>query len=506
MRQLTNYIVLLFLWLNSMLAFGITVSSGYAGIPTPTAETFKDSLDWADYYFNIHRFEEAVPIYKKNLEATNEEEKIHILKKLALSEAALDNTEESISYIYDYFKIDFQPTFLLHEDFDGIRREQSFAKLSGTVLPKFTGWSIFYLFVCLIGFYVTFVLLINKKIDKQARILIATFVFIHSLFILNICVNQTNYVFEFPHTYLMSTWSSFLYGPLLFLYYKRVSKSSDLNKKDLWHFLPTVVLTIYLFFTVYGFSGAQKVTQMLQRLEEGLNPGDSTKLLLLVSLKAISLGVYALFVHWILTRNKEGLNKKTRIWQKNIYLIHVSYVAVYLVYGAYIIAGINSGIFYHAPIVLMSTMVLYIGYAANVQPDVFSGRYSYTNRLFPKYVKSGLTESLSQELKQNLSDLFQKEKLYRNNDINLDMVADKLDTTRHNASQLINEHFNMSFREFVNSHRIQEAKELLEKEHELNIIDIAYEVGYNNKVSFNKAFKKDTQLTPSEYLNNLKQG
>ena len=310
MRQSTKYIVLILLWLNAMFAYGIVVKS-YTGIPTPTAETFKDSLDWADYYFNIHRFEDAVPLYKKNLEDSDKEQKIHVLKKLALSEAAMDHPEESISYIYDYFKIDFHPTFLLHEDFDGIRKEQGFVKLSGTVLPKFTVWSIFYFFVSLIGFYITFVLLINKRIDKQARILIGSFVFIHSLFILNICVNQTNYVFEFPHTYLMSTWSSFLYGPLLFLYFKRVSKSTDLNKKDLWHFLPTLILTIYLIVTVYGFSGSQKVIQMLQRLEEGLNPGDSTKLLLLVVLKAISLGVYAFFVHLILTRNKNGLSKKT---------------------------------------------------------------------------------------------------------------------------------------------------------------------------------------------------
>ncbi|MHA7830625.1 MAG: helix-turn-helix domain-containing protein [Flagellimonas sp.] len=506
MRQSTNYIVLLFLWFNLVFAYGISTSSGYGGFPTPSAETFKDSLDWADYYFNIHRFEDAVPLYKKNLRDSNKEQKIHILKKLALSQAALDEPAASIAYIYDYFKIDFQPTFLLHEDFDGIRDEKNFAKLSGTVLPKVTVWSIFYFFVSLVGFYVTFVLLINKKIDKQARILIASFVFIHSLFILNICVNHTNYVFEFPHTYLMSTWSSLLYGPLLFLYFKRVSKSTDLGKGDLWHFLPTLVLTVYLIFTVYGFSGTEKINQMLQRLEEGLNAGDSTRLALLVALKAISLGFYAFFVHMILNKNRIKLSKKTRIWQKNIYLIHVSYVVVYLVYGAYIIAGVNSGVFFHAPIVLMSAMVLYIGYAANVQPDVFSGLYSYTNRLFPKYVKSGLTESLSEELKQNLIDLFQKEKLYRHNDICLDMVANELGTTRHNASQLINEHFNMSFRAFVNSHRIQEAKELLQKENEFNIIDIAYEVGYNNKVSFNKAFKKDTQITPSEYLDSLKQG
>ena len=50
-------------------------------------------------------------------------------------------------------------------------------------------------------------------------------------------------------------------------------------------------------------------------------------------------------------------------------------------------------------------------------------------------------------------------------------------------------------------YRIQEAKQLLleDKARRLNIINVAYEVGYNNKVTFNKAFKKDTQLTPSQY-------
>jgi AraC-like DNA-binding protein len=265
-----------------------------------------------------------------------------------------------------------------------------------------------------------------------------------------------------------------------------------------------VILLFYLIQEVYAFSGSEKLNAMLDRLKDGINPGDSTKLILLVILKAISLAVYAYFVHRTIRKGNEELSPKTRLWQKNIYGIHVSYVFVYIMYGCFIIVGKNSGILFHAPIVLMSAMVLYIGYAANVQPDVFSGLYAYTNRLFPKYVKSGLTESLSQDLKKCLQDLFDDQKLYRRNDLNLDMVAEKLDTTRHNASQLINEHFEMNFHEFVNSYRIKEAKELLEKESKSNIIDIAYEVGYNNKVSFNKAFKKDTNLTPSQYLVSVK--
>ena len=116
--------------------------------------------------------------------------------------------------------------------------------------------------------------------------------------------------------------------------------------------------------------------------------------------------------------------------------------------------------------------------------------YAYNNRLFPKYEKSGLTPSLSLELKENLLYLFAHDRVYKENGISLDMVAQKLNTTRHNASQIINEHFNVSFHEFVNMYRIKEAKQLLleDKSRRLNIINVAYEVGYNNKVTFNKGF------------------
>jgi AraC-like DNA-binding protein len=149
----------------------------------------------------------------------------------------------------------------------------------------------------------------------------------------------------------------------------------------------------------------------------------------------------------------------------------------------------------------MALMVLYVGYSANVQPHLFSGLYSYDNQLLFKYKKSGLTHSLSQELKEHLIRLFDDEKIYKENDISLEVLAARLNTTRHNASQVINEHFKISFHELVNTYRIQEAKKILDNDHQknLNIIDVAYEVGYNNKVTFNKAFKKDTQLTPSEY-------
>ncbi len=115
---------------------------------------FQDSLEWADYYYNIHRYRQAIPLYKKNLD-TVKHEKARILKKLALSEAAMDNTSESVSYIHDYLQLEFKPSFLLHEGFDSIRSAEEFNEVSERVIPKITIWAMLYFFVALIGFYVT---------------------------------------------------------------------------------------------------------------------------------------------------------------------------------------------------------------------------------------------------------------------------------------------------------------------------------------------------------------
>ncbi len=124
-----------------------------------------------------------------------------------------------------------------------------------------------------------------------------------------------------------------------------------------------------------------------------------------------------------------------------------------------------------------------------------------------KYQKSRLTLNFSLELKENLLELLIRDKIYKENNLTLELLAQKLQTNRHNASQVINEHFNMSFFELINQYRIKEAKDLLENDLHKNmkIIDVAYEVGYNNKVTFNKSFKKETSLTPTQYQDYYKQ-
>lgn len=487
-----NFIVLLFLC-NTVFAIHPPMDTDDTKNWAGTQE-YKALLKKADSFYLEHQYTDAIKTYDLVLK-TDTEIRAPVLKKIALSHAALDHIDECVDYIEQSLKSDFNPIILQDDRFDAVRQTQAFNTLSEKYEPSFDAWSLIYFYVSLIGFYIAIVINFNKKIDRTARTLISIFIFIHSFFILHICVSITNYEYVFPHSYMMSTIFSFLYGPLLYFYFKRTTQHYSFKRLDLIHLVPTALFALYLI-PIYVLSAEEKLALLFRDVEEGFSMANFA----VTSLKLTSLIGYGYFIRRLYLKSKKRgeLSKQTGLWQRNLYYIHFLYIGAYFLYCIFISNGLA---LFHSQVICMALMVLYVGYFASVQPDVFSGVFSLNNQMLFKYEKSGLTDSLSKELMENLRRLFDTEKIYKENDICLEMIAQRLNTTRHNASQVINEHFDMNFHELVNKYRIQEAKSILGTDHKknLNIIDIAYEVGYNNKVTFNKAFKKDTQLTPSEY-------
>ncbi|WP_165790544.1 helix-turn-helix domain-containing protein [Chryseobacterium sp. MYb7] len=73
------------------------------------------------------------------------------------------------------------------------------------------------------------------------------------------------------------------------------------------------------------------------------------------------------------------------------------------------------------------------------------------------------------------------------------------------TSKAIRLHGYSNFNAYINSHRINYAKELIEKNNleKVTLMYIYTESGFANQSTFNKAFKNFTGMTPSEYLLNL---
>ena len=102
-------------------------------------------------------------------------------------------------------------------------------------------------------------------------------------------------------------------------------------------------------------------------------------------------------------------------------------------------------------------------------------------------------------VRKQLEDLFEKEKIYREEKLNLRDLSERMDLTSHQLSEFLNTEIKLSFYQYTNSFRVNEAKEKIGKEPERSLLAIAYDVGFGSKSTFNEAFKKETGKTPREY-------
>jgi YesN/AraC family two-component response regulator len=148
----------------------------------------------------------------------------------------------------------------------------------------------------------------------------------------------------------------------------------------------------------------------------------------------------------------------------------------------------------------MSFFVFVVSFLGYIYPQALSGKPLSTIANPFKYKNSGLTESAELVLKDELIKCMEEQELYKYQ-LSLEELASKLNSNRHSVSLVINKYFDGNYFEFLNRYRVGYVKKLL-LDAELAgtpIIQLAYDAGFNNKVSFNKAFKKHTGVTPMTY-------
>lgn len=128
-----------------------------------------------------------------------------------------------------------------------------------------------------------------------------------------------------------------------------------------------------------------------------------------------------------------------------------------------------------------------------------------TNGEEKKYAKSALSQTQKDALLEKIIERVEGDKLFMDNSISVNRLADILETNKSYISQVINEGLQKNFSTFINEYRIQEARKMLaDKENKhLTIEAIARTTGFKSISSFNTAFKKYTGLTPSYFLRSV---
>lgn len=117
--------------------------------------------------------------------------------------------------------------------------------------------------------------------------------------------------------------------------------------------------------------------------------------------------------------------------------------------------------------------------------------------------RQGLTLTASMEKKLQSVIEFLRENF--RSDISREGLARTMDLSPDHMSRMFKSYTGKRINDYINELRIEEAMKLLTETDE-KIIDIAFAVGFESLVTFNRAFLKVKNMTPSEYRNSLKYG
>ncbi|MGE5683331.1 MAG: helix-turn-helix domain-containing protein [Bacillota bacterium] len=290
----------------------------------------------------------------------------------------------------------------------------------------------------------------------------------------------------------------FLWGPTFYLYVKSLVYSGfKLKRLHLSHFIPFIAFFVIalISFIPFGAEGKKIVLKNLTYVLTAFHLDSIIRVqVLLYIIQSIRVYFY--------------LQKKIKESCSSVPKESISWIR-------FLIAGFAVSYFVSAPIVLMNlyifnnqafltklmiTLPYFIYFnviflKAWFQPGIFAGA-----EVNVKYKSSKLTKEEAEGLINKLNSYIAQNKPYLKPDLTLNQLAGELDIPPRTLSQIINEYFNHNFYDYINRLRIEESKQmLLDISCKKTVLEILYAVGFNNKSAYNIAFKRATNLTPTEF-------
>lgn len=110
------------------------------------------------------------------------------------------------------------------------------------------------------------------------------------------------------------------------------------------------------------------------------------------------------------------------------------------------------------------------------------------------------TQADEDYLRIRFEDLIVTEQLFLRQGIRISDIASMLDSNRTYISRLVNNTYNMSFSDYINTLRIDYAEQYLLHHKDAKQSDIAAACGFTTASAFNNVFKKITGVTPKIWL------
>jgi AraC-like DNA-binding protein len=116
-----------------------------------------------------------------------------------------------------------------------------------------------------------------------------------------------------------------------------------------------------------------------------------------------------------------------------------------------------------------------------------------------KYARSALDAPTRSRIRRKLTEALTSGRLHRDSSVTLRALCESVRENPHYVSQVINQDLATNFYDLIKKHRVEDAMTALVAEPDKSVLDIALDVGFNSKSTFNAAFRRHAGLTPREF-------
>lgn len=357
------------------------------------------------------------------------------------------------------------------------------------------------------------VLLLDSGKNRLPPRLLLLFFCIIGLVLFEHYLFQKKIIFEYPHLLGLTYTFPIILGPILFFYTKSlVNENNAISFRNiLLHAIPFLFIATFLIYDFYFLSPQEKLIYYEKETQ-----GETSAFIYIAEFFInFSIPFYSIVSLLLLKKHLKQI-KQSYSNTKNIDLHWLKIVLICMVFVSFVsvLMGLLSDYFNFISFedgdnlmyITLTVIIYFLGYYGIKQKPILSNDNSIsqietTPTQKPKYATSSLKDGKKEKLIQRLTKSMENEKPYLNENLTLKELAEKLETTPNNLSQIINEKFSKNFYEFINGYRINEVKSLLSnpKYSHYSMIGIAFECGFNSKSTFNSVFKQFTGKTPSEF-------
>ncbi|WP_109098576.1 AraC family transcriptional regulator [Aquimarina sp. AU58] len=358
-------------------------------------------------------------------------------------------------------------------------------------------------------------LLIKSKTKELPQQLLLLFFSITLFYIIHGYARIHKLKFLFLSTFVFNEIIEFFTGPLIFVYIKSLFENkTKLIRKYYIHFIPTVLYLLCV--SIPFLISIIKKEFVFNYLKVINDHGDLFGILLMLYFIFYTLYSLKLFNRYkgTMKLNFSNISENDFGWVKRM-LIGVLVISCLDVIFTLYESTIRELNFETSYLTLVSVIILivYLGYYGVKQskillPDFLINTPEKKDRESKKneYLSRINDEELNM-LKLSLERVLFVEKKYLDEDLTLSILANAISISDKKLSAFLNQYLKTTFYDYVNKYRVASVKEKIKSPEYNNItlLGIAYESGFKSKTSFNRIFKKETGLSPSQFKSSLQE-